>query len=83
MLKLKNGYIDFIKGMSTCTLEYAVDTPKEACKILKNLTPALKIIVNNYKSTEFEINSIKDIFNAFNVTFNNRTVDYIWFKENE
>lgn len=83
MLKFENGYIDFNNGFSKCSLEYAIETPKEACKKVKEIFPILKMIVDSYGDNNFRIETVEEVFDAFDVSFEDKAVDYQWFKENE
>lgn len=83
MLKFENGYIDYKNGFSKCLLEYDVETPKEACKKIKEIFPILKMIVDSYGDKDFKIETIEEVFDGFDVSFENTVVDYNWYKENE
>lgn len=83
MLKFENGYVDYRSGFSKCLLEYDVETPKEACDKIKELFPMLKMIVDSYGDSDFRIETVEEVFDAFDVSYDDTVVDCRWFKENE
>ena len=83
MLKFENGYFSFNNGLSKCSLEYALDTKKEACEKIKEVFPLLKMIVDSYGDKDFRIETVEEVFDAFEVSYDGAVVDYEWLKENE
>lgn len=84
MLKIENTYYNLMNNTcSKINLEYTADTPKQACKKIQSVFPALKTLIDDYGVEEWNIETLEDLFDILTISFNETIISYQWYRENK